>query len=43
MKTFVLAATLIASILAVAGSVQAAPQNFDGAKFWQEQASRFGV
>ncbi len=40
MKTFVLTATLLASILAAAGSVQAAPRDFDGAKFWQEQASR---
>ena len=44
MKTIILTTTLIASILASALTVQAAPtaERFDGAKFFEDIANRSG-
>ncbi len=40
MKTLIIAAALVASVLSTAVTAQAAPYNFDGAQFFEEMASR---
>ncbi len=40
MKTLIIAAALVASVLSTAVTAQAAPHNFDGAKFFEDHSSR---
>ncbi len=42
MKTLIIAAALVASVLSTAVTAQAAPHNFDGGQFWANEMNRDG-